>query len=118
VIDYSFVVDLCRSTWPNVQILCIGGMSTSEQWLTGPNRLSSGTSTSYIDANIAAICAARPGWTEYCALTPWFLAQEMVLNTPSPGVTQGIMTNDGVHPNLVGQVGMGGQAFAHFTFPP
>jgi hypothetical protein len=116
--DYAFVLDQVRSLWPAAQVLCCGGMSSSELWLTGPPRLSSGTSTSVYDAAISTLCAARPGWTEYCSMADGMLAYEMINNAPSPGVSSGILTNDGIHPNLAGQVWMTQRYVTHFTFSP
>lgn len=118
--DYSAFLDRLRSDGAK-QVLCLGAFLfqfTGEQWTAGtPNTFNSGlTATHPIEANVAAACAARPGWTEYCPLWDTVLAYEVAHNTPAPGVVSGILSLDGVHPNSTGQVLMGTTAMSHLTF--
>lgn len=114
---YGAFLDRVKGDSPAVQILCMGALCNGEQWLTGPNRYSSGLALTHpIEQNIAACCAARPGWTEYAPQCDWSLAYQVANNTPSPGVNSGILTLDGVHPNTTGQVLMGTHAMDHLTF--
>lgn len=120
-IDYAFCVDLARTTFPNIQVLCVGALVWDERWNPGsPATLLGGVSTSVYDTNIQTICAARPGWTEYCPLAPSVLAYEQANNAtpvgPPNGVSLGKLTNDGLHPNATGQIWLPNRIMEHFTF--
>lgn len=115
--QYGAFLDRVRADSPNVRVLCLGAFCNGEQWLTGPNRYSSGLTGNVWDQNVAACCAARPLWTEYADQAVNTLAYQVANNTPSPGVNTGILTLDGVHPNPTGQVFMAtSNVMPHLTF--
>ena len=115
--QYGAFLDRVKVDSPNVLILCVGSFCNGEQWLTGPNRYSSGLTNNVWDQNVIACCAARPGWTEYADEANATLAYQVANNTPSPGVNSGILTVDGVHPNApTGRVLMATSPMSHLTF--
>jgi hypothetical protein len=117
---YGAVMDRVKSENPNAQILCVGCLVWTELWSTTPLPAHltgfGNLNTNYIDADIAALCAARSPWAEYCNLADMVLAQEMLLNTPEPGLNPGPLTSDGVHPLLSLQQRMSAEMMKHFSF--
>lgn len=115
---YLAFLDRVHGDAPNARIMCFGILENGEQWLTGPNRFSSGLALTHpIEAAIAASAALRPAFCEYVSQCDWTLAYEVINNTPSPGANTGIMMTDSLHPNTIGQKLQATHAMDHFTFP-
>lgn len=115
---YGAFLDRVHADYPRAVIFCLGAFMRHEQWSSTPsNHFTSGLTGNVWDANVATLCAARPGWTEYIDQMTATLAYEVAHNTPEPGVDQGILTIDNTHPNSpTGRVLMGTIALPHMTF--
>lgn len=122
-IDLGAFLDRVHGDAPNAQIVCLGiytygsPFNTGENWLTGPTRFSSGLSQTYpIEATIISCAAARPSFCQYVNQCDWTLAWESTFNLPSPGLGDGLLTTDGIHPTTNGKILMGQHLVPHFTF--
>jgi hypothetical protein len=100
--DATALIAYFRAHIPNVQLAWAGLWSPgSEQW--GPT-----VDNSYADRVVggvldACVAAGIPYIDEHFR----FLTAEADLNSPPPGVSSGIVTYDGLHPNWRGQPMMG-----------
>lgn len=112
-------LDRFHADAPTTPVLWLGSLFDGEQWLTGPNRFSSGLATTDIwETNVATACAERSGWAEYASQCDWSLAWEVANNTPSPGVDSGLGTLDRIHPLTPLKVLMGTNAMTHIQWSP
>lgn len=124
-VDVPTHLNNCRGFMDDVrsqfgcQVLWLGalcGVTGGEQWLTGPNRYSSGLSASVYETNIASACAERAAWAEYAEQRAWSLALNVARNVPAPGALVGACTFDQVHPTQATCRVMGEQAATHIDF--
>jgi lysophospholipase L1-like esterase len=122
--SYDNILATVKSTLPSVQILCVGMFVLFELWASSPppahfsgNALDSGAgSIDNYNAQISASAVAH-GFPYVDIRAPGGLA-EAVQNTPEPGVNQGILTVDGIHPGAAGQLVLSTAVRAAFTFSP
>ncbi len=69
-----------------------------------------------LDQAIQDVVAASPSANvTYVPVRAVALAYEQAHNAPAPGVSAGILTSDGLHPNATGQALMSAQAFGQVT---
>jgi hypothetical protein len=133
VTDHSQAVnaflDFVHLTYPLTQVLWLGCLFINQAYSSsGGNHFTGQASlpgsnpfdlTNPIDSNIAAACAARPGWTEYCSQLDWTLAWTVAHWAepgPSPGAGwPGDLSMNGLHPTLLCQQMMGTHMLSHLN---
>jgi hypothetical protein len=122
-------LDFIHVTYPLAQVLWLGCLFINQSWASvGGNHFTGQLTlpgsnpfdlTNPIDVNIAAACAARPGWAEYCPQLDWTLAWTVAHWAepgPSPGAGwPGDLSMNGLHPTLLCQQLMGQHMLAHLN---
>lgn len=91
------LVDALRASLPNVRIAWLNVfMGLSEVWNPDPNA----HKVSSVNNGLSAMCRSRS--VKFIDVHGPAMLREAAVNTPSPGVASGILTVDGLHPNLFG----------------
>lgn len=116
--DYASILGPVRGQFPNCQIACVSILWHNEQWSSGPPIIfSNGANDSTLYTNnieINDLCIQYG--CVYVDMRTQAATYESTHNTPEPGVTTGIITSDGVHPNTTGQLLMGTYMMAQTAF--
>lgn len=96
------VIDYFQSRIPAIRMAWVG-VSTlgSEVWNPDPYQ----AQITVIDAGLRQACAARG--VQYIDVRPTWLAAQARYNLPSPGVSSGVLTVEGLHPNFLGNAILG-----------
>lgn len=102
-----------RAAFPGVKLFHIGIFSYYESY---PD-VTYGATIADWNSQLATLCTANT--VEYIDVRASQQTYESINNTPPPGVIQGILTVDGVHPNAnPGQINYSTSAYSHFSVQP
>jgi lysophospholipase L1-like esterase len=95
---------------PRAAIVCLSVVAWGEQWTSGPPIAWNNGVASYdtiipvYNNEIEGSCVAHGG--TYVDVYGPMLTAESMQNTPAPGLVQGVLTQDHVHPTAAGQLVM------------
>lgn len=115
-VNYDSILSQIRAWSATVQIVCISILYYGEQWVAGPAWDNFPDFDSQIDAANDAIRDLCPLYdATFIDARADSLLYEATHNLPEPGERDGILTQDGLHPNETGQLELGAQSLPFFT---
>lgn len=119
--SYDSFLDQIRTWSSSVPIICLSVTLWGEQWASGPLRWNNGPSSHDIDlppynTEVQASCTSHGG--TYIDVYQAFLVAESIQNTPEPGIAEGVLTRDHIHPTAAGQLVMSNALMTQIVVAP